>query len=137
MTFLVIIYQTKNSTQFFEKMFWSPGFLYILTVSLKNVAEGPCTQWFIIWYCNTNIQKTHSSFSFPSTPYRRVQSQKSPDDKTWTVLLLLHLLTYLSTGHKISTSKRSTMSLQSQSQQVKHNDSFARLYLINVQLERK
>jgi len=49
-------------------MFWSPGFFYILTVSLEKVPEGPGTPWFIIWYCNTNIQNIHSSFSFPGKP---------------------------------------------------------------------
>jgi len=34
--------------KFFWKMFWSPGFLYMLTVSLEKVPEGSGTPLFII-----------------------------------------------------------------------------------------
>jgi len=58
--FLVIVCQQKFlSTQFFGKMFWSPGVLYILTVSLEKVPEGACMPWFIIWYCNTSKQNIY------------------------------------------------------------------------------
>ena len=49
---------------------------YILTVSLEKAQEERGPPWFII-SCNTNIQNTHSSFSFPGTPYRCVPSQKA------------------------------------------------------------
>jgi len=65
---------------------WSLGFLCILTVSLEMIPEGPGTPWFIIWYCNTNIQNIHSSFSFPGTPYRHVPSQKA---------LYIYICTYI------------------------------------------
>jgi len=41
MTFLVIIYQKNLSTQLFGKMFWSLGFLHILTRVYCFSRKGP------------------------------------------------------------------------------------------------
>jgi len=82
MTLLVIIYQTKISLHpIFCKCSDLRDFYTFLLFLSKTSWKGPGMPWFIIWYCNTNIQNIHSSFSFPGrlTPFRRVPSQKNPE----------------------------------------------------------
>src|SRR6218665_3206281 len=79
MTLLVIIYQTKISLHpiILENVQVSGIFIQSYCFSREGPGRSRYPMiYYLIGYCNTNIQNIHSSFLFPGTPYQRVPGNK-------------------------------------------------------------